>query len=91
MPVGARADAGPHSPPMSPAELLTITLYVPDATVRRLSVEGWLRRRLQDGTGDLDFLVPGWWEGSHTVRLGAVPAALRPGPIAAGDDRGSVG
>jgi len=76
---------------MAGSEPLAITLYVPDATVRHLSAEGWLWRRLEDGTGDLDFLVPGWWEGSHTVRLGAVPAALRPGPIAAGDDRGSVG
>ena len=76
---------------MSPAELLTITLYVPDATVRRLSVEGWLRRRLQDGTGDLDFLVPGWWEGSHTVRLGLASGTQRPASVAAGDDHGSVG
>ncbi len=76
---------------MTPAEPLTITLYVPDATVRRLSAEGWLRRRLQDGTGDWDFLVPGWWEGSHTARLGLAPAAQQPGSVAAGDDRGSVG
>jgi hypothetical protein len=76
---------------MSPAELLTITLYVPDATVRRLSAEGWLRRRLQDGTGDLDFLVPGWWEGAHTVRLGLASGTQRPASVAAGDDRGSVG
>jgi hypothetical protein len=55
-----------------------ITLYVPDATLLALNPEGWHRRRLEDGTGDLDFLVPGWWEGSHTARLGRVPSLHEP-------------
>jgi hypothetical protein len=67
-------------------DLLAITLYVPDATLGLLGDQGSLRRSLQDGGAGLDFVVPGWWEGSHTARLGPVPApheslpALRDAP-----------
>lgn len=50
--------------------LFAITLYVPDATVFRLSDMGSLQRILKSGVPELDFLPPPWWEESHTVRLG---------------------
>ena len=67
---------------------LAITLYVPDASVRMLGREGWLRRCLEDGGAGLEFVVPGWWEGSHTVRLGPATAEVRG---AKGEGRASGG
>jgi hypothetical protein len=33
----------------------------------------WCKGGVVEGNSiELDFLVPGWWEGSHTVRLGQV-------------------
>jgi hypothetical protein len=68
-------------------DLLAITLYVPDASVRLLGSEGSVRRCLQDGGAGLDFIVLGWWEGSHTVRLGppAWRAELRSPPHSQGN------
>jgi hypothetical protein len=54
---------------MDDPELLAITLYVPDATVRVLGGDAWVARWLRDGAVGLSFLALGWWEGSHTARL----------------------
>jgi hypothetical protein len=51
-------------------ENLEITLYVPDATAEQFRAEPGLERLLAEGTTEWAFLLPGWWERSHTVRLG---------------------
>jgi hypothetical protein len=49
-----------------------ITLYVPDRLLPALNGEGMELRGVLDGAPELEFIVPRWWEGSHTVRLGAL-------------------
>ena len=49
---------------------LVITLYVPDATARMLGGETWFHGLVLAGSPFLDFVLPGWWEGCHTARLG---------------------
>ena len=63
---------------MDGGDLLAITLYVPDATVRALNPEGGSARCIQDEGRGLDFILPGWWERSHTVRLGPLRLAGEP-------------
>ena len=58
---------------------LAITLFVPDAKLAALRPEGRSLRWRHDRTGGLDFILPGWWEGAHTVRLGPVGAPVEPG------------
>ena len=50
----------------------TITLFVPDRTAKALGEDVALRRLLLEGVGELDFLWPAWWEGSHTAALGLI-------------------
>jgi hypothetical protein len=59
---------------------LAITLYVPDATAELLRAEPGLERLLAEGTTELAFLLPGWWEHSHTVRLGLLRRGDAPIP-----------
>lgn len=61
--------------------MLAITLYVPDATAKELTEDGTLLRVILDGVPELDFLRPGWWEHSHTVRFGVAFSAPEPGPV----------
>ena len=55
-----------------------ITLYVPDRLLPALNGESLELRGILDGTPELEFIVPRWWEGSHTMRLGALKPAGEP-------------
>ena len=55
---------------MREAGTLVITLYVPDGTARMLSDGVKFQQIIIYGSPELDFLLPGWWEGCHTARLG---------------------
>jgi hypothetical protein len=57
---------------MDEHELLAITLYVPDTVVGELRKESWVTRWLRDGEAHLAFVMPRWWEVSHTARLGRI-------------------
>jgi hypothetical protein len=58
--------------------LLAITLYVPDRLLPALNGEGAELRGILDGTPELEFIVPRWWESSHTARLGVLKPAHEP-------------
>jgi len=55
-----------------------ITLYVPDRLLPALNGESRELCGILDGAPELDFIVPRWWEGSHTMRLGALKPAGEP-------------
>jgi hypothetical protein len=61
-----------------------ITLYVPDGLLPALNGEGVELRGILDGASGLEFIVPRWWEGSHTVRLGALKPADEPRALQSG-------
>jgi len=54
---------------------LVITLYVPDATALMLSGGTWYQEVILTGSPLVDFVLPGWWEGAHTARLGPLSHA----------------
>jgi hypothetical protein len=54
---------------------LVITLYVPDATARMLGGGSWFQEIVLDEVSSVDFVLPGWWEGCHTARLGPLSHA----------------
>jgi len=66
-----------------------ITLYVPDRLVPALNGERVELRGILDGASDLEFIVPRWWEASHTVRLGVLKPAAEPRSQAALCDESS--
>jgi hypothetical protein len=55
---------------MRETDILVITLYVPDATARLLGGGKWFQEIILTGSPLVDFVLPGWWEGCHTARLG---------------------
>lgn len=55
-------------------ELVAIVLYVPDGTAKALDGDVALQSIVLDGSEELDFLWPAWWEGSHTAKLGLARA-----------------
>ena len=57
-----------------------ITLYVPDQLLPALNGEAAELRGILEGEPELQFIVPRWWEGSHTVRLGALKPARETAP-----------
>ena len=61
-------------------ELFDITLYVPDRTAKAFDGDVALQSIVLDGSEELDFLWPAWWEGSHTARLGLIRAGAGPPP-----------
>jgi hypothetical protein len=72
----------PARPAVLPTEAVdfAITLYVPDVTAQLLRAGPGRERLLAEGTTELAFLLPGWWEGSHTVRLGLLRRGDAPIP-----------
>jgi hypothetical protein len=55
-----------------------ITLYVPDRLLPALNGQALGLRAILEGAPELEFIVPRWWEGSHTVRLGVLKPAPAP-------------
>ena len=67
-----------------------ITLYVPDEQLPALNGQGLGLRAILEGAPELEFIVPRWWESSHTVRLSALKPAnelLSPAPAYDEPDR----
>jgi hypothetical protein len=55
-----------------------ITLYVPDRLLPALNGQDLGLRAILEGVPELEFIVPRWWERSHTARLGALKPAAEP-------------